>query len=164
MSETVSETRVGLGSDVHRISPVRKLLLGGVEVRAQFGLAGHSDADVLLHAVCDALLGALALGDVGDHFPDTDPQYKNASSRALVEQVLNLVKEHGYRVVNLDATIFAERPKLGQLKRQIAQSVASLLDVTPDSVSVKAKTAEGLDAVGRGEAMAAQAVVMVCRA
>jgi len=153
-----------MGFDVHRTAPDRQLLLGGVAVDSPFGLLGHSDADALLHAVCDALLGALALGDIGDHFPDTDPAYKDASSRTLTERVVELVHQKGYRVANVDATVFAERPRLGKRKPQIAKSVAELLQITPDRVSIKAKTGEGLDAVGRGEAISAQAVVMLYRA
>lgn len=152
-----------MGFDVHRTAPDRALLLGGVAVESPFGLLGHSDADALLHAVCDALLGALALGDIGDHFPDTDPAYKDASSRTLTERVVALVHGKGYRVANVDATVFAERPRLGKLKSQIAKSVAELLQIAQDRVSIKAKTGEGLDAVGRGEAISAQAVVMLCR-
>ena len=153
--------RVGLGFDIHRIASGRKLFLGGMEIDAGFGLLGHSDADVLLHALCDAMLGALALGDIGDHFPDTDPNFKDVSSRVLTAQVMQLVKDKGFGVVNLDATIFAERPKLGKLKRRIADSVAKLLEVAPDRVSIKAKTGEGMDAIGRGEAISAQAAVLL---
>lgn len=161
MSRAAWDLRVGLGFDTHRVSVDRKLYLGGVEIPAPFGLLGHSDADVLLHAVCDALLGALALGDIGDHFPDTDPAYEGVSSRTLTADVMAMVKAKGYGVANLDATVFAERPKLGLLKRQIAESVAALLDVPPEDASVKAKTGEGMDAVGRGEAVSAQAIVML---
>jgi len=155
--------RIGQGHDLHRIASDREMFLGGLKIDAGFGLLGHSDADVLLHAVCDALLGALALGDIGDHFPDTDPQYKGVSSRVLTERVMALVRKRGYRVANLDATVFAERPKLGAMKRPIAESIAGLLGVEPGEVSVKAKTGEGMDAVGRGEAIAAEAVVLLCR-
>jgi len=163
MSAQPPPVRVGMGFDVHRTAPDRALVLGGVAIESPFGLLGHSDADALLHAVCDALLGALALGDIGDHFPDTDPAYKDASSRALTERVVELVHQKGYRVGNVDATVFAERPRLGKLKSQIAESVAGLLQTTPDRVSIKAKTGEGLDAVGRGEAISAQAAVMLYR-
>lgn len=163
MAHESPAVRVGLGSDIHRIAADRKLVLGGVQIDAPFGLLGHSDADALLHALCDAMLGALALGDIGDHFPDTDPQYKDVSSRDLARKVLHLVKDRGFRVVNLDATVFAERPKLGPAKSQIASSVAQLMEVAPDRVSIKAKTGEGLGAVGRGEAIAAQAVVLLSR-
>ena len=159
MSRDAHDVRVGLGSDIHRIVPDRELILGGLAIEAPFGLLGHSDADALLHAICDALLGALALGDIGDHFPDSDPQLKGVSSRALTEQVMDMVKEKGYHVGNLDATVYAERPKLGHLKRSIAHSVAQLLETGPEAVSIKAKTGEGMDAVGRGEAISAQAVV-----
>ena len=162
MATSSRHTRVGQGFDIHRIAADRQLFLGGLEIDAAFGLLGHSDADVLLHAVCDALLGALALGDIGDHFPDTDPQYKGVSSRVLTQRVVALVKDRGYRVTNLDATVFAERPKLSGLKRGIADSVAELLDVDPACVSIKAKTGEGMDAVGRGEAISAQAVALLC--
>jgi len=163
MSRDAHGVRVGLGSDLHRIAPDRELFLGGLAIEAPFGLLGHSDADALLHAICDALLGALALGDIGDHFPDTDPKLKGVASRVLTERVMAMIKEKGYRVGNLDATIYAERPKLGPLKRSIASSVAQLLEISPEAASIKAKTGEGLDAVGRGEAISAQAVVVLCR-
>ena len=163
MSCDAQVVRVGLGSDIHRVAPDRELFLGGLAIEAPFGLLGHSDADALLHAICDALLGALALGDIGDHFPDSDPRLRGISSRVLTEQVMGLVKEQGYRVGNLDATVYAERPKLGGLKTSIAKSVARLLEVDSEAVSIKAKTGEGMDAVGRGEAISAQAVVVLCR-
>ena len=163
MSRDAQDVRVGLGSDIHRVAHDRKLVLGGLTIETTFGLLGHSDADALLHAICDALLGALALGDIGDHFPDSDPALRGVSSRVLTEQVMGMVKEGGYRVGNLDATVYAERPKLGHLKKSIANSVAQLLEIGPEAVSIKAKTGEGMDAVGRGEAISAQAVVVLRR-
>ena len=150
--------RVGLGHDVHRLVPDRPLVLGGLKLEHDRGLLGHSDADVVLHAVCDALLGAAALGDIGDHFPDTDPQWKGADSSALTKSVLEKVRSRGFAIVNVDVIVFAEEPKLGPLKRQIAENVAGILQLEPGAVNVKAKTAEGLGLLGNGEAIAAQAV------
>jgi 2-C-methyl-D-erythritol 2,4-cyclodiphosphate synthase len=153
--------RIGIGYDIHRLVEERKLLLAGVEIPFTKGLLGHSDSDVLAHAVCDALLGAAALGDIGTHFPDSDPQWQGASSLDFLRHALSLVSEKGYRVMNLDATVVAERPKLKPHIHSIREQLAKVLEIEVDCVSVKAKTNEGLDAVGRGEAMAAQAVVLI---
>jgi 2-C-methyl-D-erythritol 2,4-cyclodiphosphate synthase len=153
--------RVGIGYDIHRLVPDRKLLLGGVRVPYTKGLLGHSDSDVLAHAVCDALLGAAALGDIGTHFPDNDPRWRGASSLDFLRHAVKLVGERGYRVVNLDATVVTEQPKLKPYIAAMRQQLAGVLEIDVESVSVKAKTNEGLDAVGRGEAMAAHAVVMI---
>lgn len=153
--------RVGIGYDIHRLVPDRKLLLGGVRVPYTKGLLGHSDSDVLAHAVCDALLGAAALGDIGTHFPDNDPRWRGASSLDFLRHAVKLVGEKGYRVVNLDATVVTEQPKLKPYIPAMRQQLASVLEIDVESVSVKAKTNEGLDAVGRGEAMAAHAVVLL---
>jgi len=150
---------VGCGYDIHRLQKGRQLFLGGVRIDFEYGLLGHSDGDVLLHAVCDAILGAAALGDIGDHFPDTDPDYKNVSSEVLLEEVLSKIAERNLRVVNLDCIIFAEKPKLGALKKEIRAKLAGLLDLQLENVNVKAKTMEGLGAIGAGEAIAAQAIV-----
>ena len=153
--------RVGIGYDIHRLVPDRKLLLAGVRVPYTKGLLGHSDSDVLAHAVCDALLGAAALGDIGTHFPDNDPRWRGTSSLDFLRHAVKLVGERGYRVVNLDATVITEQPKLKPYIPAMRQQLASVLEIDVESVSVKAKTNEGLDAVGRGEAMAAHAVVLL---
>ena len=153
--------RVGIGYDIHRLVPDRKLLLAGVRVPYTKGLLGHSDSDVLAHAVCDALLGAAALGDIGTHFPDNDPRWRGASSLDFLRHAVKLVGERGYRVVNLDATVVTEQPKLKPYIAAMRQQLAGVLEIDVESVSVKAKTNEGLDAVGRGEAMAAHAVVLI---
>lgn len=153
--------RIGIGHDIHRIAPGRRLVLGGVPIECEFGLAGHSDADVVLHAVCDALLGAAGLGDIGELFPDTDPRLKDADSRGLLADVVRRVAAAGYGVVNVDVIVQAERPRLGAMKGRIAASVAGLLGVDAGAVSVKAGTNEGLDAVGRGEAIGCFAAVLL---
>lgn len=152
-------TRVGLGWDVHRISQGRPLLLGGVAIPAEFGLEGHSDADILLHAVTDAILGAAALGDIGMHFPDTDPRWKGAASSVFLEHAAKLVRERGYHIVNVDTTIILERPKLKDYRLSIRESLARLLSLDLDRVSVKFKTAERVGPVGEGKSAEAQAVI-----
>ena len=151
--------RVGLGFDSHRTAPGRRLVLGGIEVPNPFGLLGHSDADVVLHAVIDALLGAAGLPDIGELFPDNDPQYRDIDSRKLLREALRRVEERGWTPVNLDLTIHAERPRLRDHKLAIRDSLAGLLGLEPDAVAVKAKTGEGVGAIGRGEALACHAVV-----
>jgi 2-C-methyl-D-erythritol 4-phosphate cytidylyltransferase/2-C-methyl-D-erythritol 2,4-cyclodiphosphate synthase len=153
--------RVGCGYDLHRLVEGRPLILGGVTVPFERGLAGHSDADVLCHAITDAILGAAALGDIGQHFPDTDPRWKGASSLDLLAQVVARAREKGLAPVNVDVTLIAERPKLGPYREEIAACLARALCLDPGSVGVKAKTNEGVDATGRGEAIAAQAVVLL---
>jgi 2-C-methyl-D-erythritol 2,4-cyclodiphosphate synthase len=155
--------RIGIGYDIHRLVEGRRLVLAGVEVPFEKGLLGHSDSDVLTHAVCDALLGAAALGDIGTHFPDTDAQWKGASSLDLLARVVELISEKGYGVVNLDAVVMAERPKLRPYIEAMREQLAVVLRVDVDCVSVKAKTSEGLESVGRGEAMAAQAITLIHR-
>jgi len=150
---------VGIGCDIHRLVTGRKLVLGGVRVEHESGLLGHSDGDVLLHAVSDAVLGASAHGDIGELFPDTDPQYKGISSEVILGEALSLAAERRLKVYNLDCIIFAEEPKLGPLKQEIRAKLAELLSIQADRVNVKAKTMEGLGAIGSGEAIAAQAVV-----
>ena len=154
-------TRVGFGFDVHPLAPGRPLVLGGVTVDFDRGLAGHSDADVLSHAIGEALLGALALGDLGRHFPDTDPRYRGISSLRLLRNVVDLVTARGGRLVNVDATVLAQAPRLAALLPEMAKRLAETLGVDADRVSVKAKSPEGLGLVGRQEGMAAMAVVSV---
>lgn len=153
--------RVGFGFDVHPFVSGRPLILGGVEIPADRGLAGHSDADALTHAVADALLGALALGDLGRHFPDTDPRYRGASSLGLLAEVVARVRAHGGRVVNVDATVVAEAPRLAEWLDPMRKRLAETLDLPPERVSVKAKRAEGLGALGRQEGIAAMAVALI---
>jgi 2-C-methyl-D-erythritol 2,4-cyclodiphosphate synthase len=151
--------RVGLGFDLHPATPERPLVLGGVTVPAERGLAGHSDADVLSHAVAEAMLGALALGDLGRHFPDSDPRYRGVSSLRLLGEVLALVTARGARLVNVDATVIAQSPRLGPWLPEMAKRLAETLRVDPERVSVKAKSPEGLGLLGRQEGIAAMAVV-----
>jgi 2-C-methyl-D-erythritol 2,4-cyclodiphosphate synthase len=153
--------RVGLGFDVHPFAPGRPLVLGGVDVPAERGLAGHSDADALTHAVADALLGALALGDLGQHFPDTDPRWRGISSQLLLGEVVQRVRAAGGTVVNVDATVVAEGPRLAGWLDAMQKQLAATLGLAPGRVSVKAKRAEGLGALGRHEGIAAMAVALV---
>ncbi|HKA07322.1 MAG TPA: 2-C-methyl-D-erythritol 2,4-cyclodiphosphate synthase [Gemmataceae bacterium] len=155
--------RVGSGHDTHRLAEGRPLVLGGVRVAHSHGLVGHSDADVVLHAVTDALLGAAGLGDIGDLFPDTDPANKDADSSRFVAEAVRLLNQHGWRPVNLDVTIFAQEPKLGPLKSQIRNNIATLVGLPADAVNVKAKTGEDVGHIGRGEAIGCHAVVLLAR-
>ena len=157
-------TRFGMGYDVHRLVAGRKLILGGVEVPFEKGLLGHSDADVLLHAVADALLGAAALGDIGRHFPDTDPRYEGADSGKLLAHVRELLEEKGYRVGNVDATVVAQRPKLMDFIPRMTANIAQILRVPEDAVNVKATTEERLGCTGSGEGISAYAVAGIERA
>jgi 2-C-methyl-D-erythritol 4-phosphate cytidylyltransferase / 2-C-methyl-D-erythritol 2,4-cyclodiphosphate synthase len=161
--EGAAGVRIGSGYDLHRLVEGRPLVIGGVTVPFDRGLAGHSDADVLCHAVTDAVLGAAAAGDIGQHFPDTDERWRGASSVELLKQAMALVRQAGYRLVNVDATIIAERPKLGAHRAAIVASVAAALGVPPAAVSVKAKTNEGVDATGCGAAIAVHAVALLQR-
>ena len=154
-------TRVGLGIDLHPLVAGRPLMLGGVRVPSELGLGGHSDADVLTHAVGEALLGALALGDLGRHFPDTDARYRGISSLTLLRNVMDLVSARGGRLVNVDATVLAQAPRLAPLLPEMAKRLADVLGLEIDRVSVKAKSPEGLGLLGRQEGMAAMAVVSV---
>lgn len=156
--------RVGIGYDVHRLVEGRKLILGGVEIEHTVGLLGHSDADVLLHAISDALLGAAALGDIGKHFPDSDPAYRGISSLLLLSQVGKLLAEQGYRVGNVDATIVAQAPKLAPYIEMMRANIAEALAVDVSAISVKATTTEGLGFAGTKEGMASYAVAMLVRA
>ena len=157
----MSSLRIGQGWDNHRIKTGRPLILGGVSIPSEFGLDGHSDADILLHAVTDAVLGALALGDIGMHFPDTDPQWKGASSDQFLRHALKLAAVRGYHLVNVDSTIVLQRPKLGEYRAKIRDSLARILELPLDSVSVKFKTAEKVGPVGEGLSAEAQAVVLL---
>ena len=153
--------RIGQGYDVHRLVEGRKLILGGVEIPYEKGLLGHSDADVLLHALMDALLGAAALGDIGKLFPDHDPAYAGADSRKLLEQVAAILKENRYHVGNVDCTVIAQRPKLAPFILQMRQNIADTLGISTDRVSVKATTEEGLGFTGEGLGIAAQAIALL---
>lgn len=153
--------RIGQGYDVHRLVEGRDLILGGVTVPYERGLLGHSDADVLVHAVMDALLGAAALGDIGQHFPDTDPEYKGISSIALLQKVGALLEDQGYVIENIDATIIAQRPKLAAYRPQMAANIAEALHLELNQVSVKATTEEGLGFTGTGEGISSQAIVLL---
>jgi 2-C-methyl-D-erythritol 2,4-cyclodiphosphate synthase len=155
--------RIGQGYDSHALVSGRRLIIGGVDIPYGKGLAGHSDADVLLHALCDALLGAAALGDIGRHFPDSDPRYGGADSRRLLREVAGLLLRHGWRVVNVDATIIAEAPKMAPHIDTMRDNIALDLGIPARDVSVKAKTAEKLGALGRGEGIAVQAVALIDR-
>ena len=153
--------RIGVGYDIHRLVEGRRLVLAGVEIPFEKGLLGHSDSDVLTHAICDALLGAAAAGDIGTHFPDSDSRFAGAASLELLARVVELIKERGFEVANLDAVVLAERPRLAPYIQSMRERLASVLQIDLEHVSVKAKTNEGLDAVGRGEAMAAHAVALI---
>ncbi len=158
-----SNLRVGLGHDTHRLAPGRKLILGGVEIEFDLGAVGHSDADVLLHAVTDALLGAAALGDIGEWFPNDDPQWADADSSVFVTRAVRAVRENGWDVGNLDCTLFAEQPKLSAYKPRIKARLAELLGIDGTIVNVKAKSGEKVGPIGRGEAVAADAIVLLIR-
>jgi 2-C-methyl-D-erythritol 2,4-cyclodiphosphate synthase len=153
--------RIGQGFDIHALVPDRKLIIGGVDIPFDRGLAGHSDADVLLHAICDALIGAAGLGDIGTHFPDTDPRYRGADSRDLLRAVAQLLSAKGLRVVNVDTTIIAQAPKMAPHIARMRENIAADLGIAASDVNVKAKTAERLGALGRGEGIAAEAIALV---
>ena len=153
--------RIGIGYDIHRLEAGRKLILGGVEIPHGKGLAGHSDADALVHALCDALLGAMGRGDMGTYFPSTDPRYKGISSLALLEEVRRMLDDGGFRVVNVDTLLVAQAPRLGPHLAAMAERVAKTLRVDPGIVNVKVKSGEGVDSVGREEAIAAPAVGLI---
>jgi len=153
--------RIGQGFDAHALKPGRTLVIGGVTIPHSTGLEGHSDADVLLHAICDALIGAAALGDIGRHFPDSDPQFKGVDSRVLLRKTAALLAAHGSRVVNVDATIIAEAPRMAPHISAMVRNIAGDLGVAESSVNIKAKTTEKLGFTGRGEGIAAEAVVLI---
>lgn len=156
-------SRIGLGYDVHRLVPERKLILGGVEIPFEKGLLGHSDADVLTHAICDAILGALGLGDIGRHFPDSDPAYKGISSLTLLANVVTQMEQQQYVIGNVDAIIIAQRPKMAPYIDMMRSNLAEVLHASPDRVNIKATTTEGLGFPGREEGIAAQAIVNLVR-
>ena len=153
--------RIGIGYDVHPLVEDRKLVLGGVTIPFERGLAGHSDADVLVHAVCDALLGAAALGDMGSHFPDTDPRYLDICSLKLLTRTHRLIADRGFNVANIDATVLAEAPKLAVYRRAMEDNIAAAVDIAADRVNVKATTTEGLGLIGRGEGIGAMCVALL---
>jgi len=153
--------RVGFGYDVHTLVTGRPLFLGGIEIPYPLGLQGHSDADVLLHAICDALLGAIGEGDIGKHFPDTDSQYRDIRSTVLLKRVINKIKEKGFYLVNIDATLVAQKPKLSEFIPRMVRQIADVLEIEPGRVNVKATTTEGLGFAGRGEGIGAYAVALV---
>ena len=155
--------RVGMGYDVHRLVEGRKLILGGVEIPYEKGLLGHSDADVLIHAIMDALLGAAALGDIGKHFPDTDPEYKGISSVKLLVHVAGLLKENGYAVGNIDATIIAQKPKMAPHIPKMRENIAKALGIEISQLNIKATTEEGLGFTGQGEGISSQAICFLYR-
>jgi len=159
----MSEIRMGLGWDVHRTAPGRALILGGVAITADFGLDGHSDADILSHAITDALLGAAALGDIGMHFPDTDPKWKGADSAQFLAHAAALVRSAGFTIVNVDSTVILEKPKLKDYRLLIRESLAGTLGLEIDRVSVKFKTAERIGPVGEGRSAEAQAIATIGR-
>lgn len=153
--------RTGIGYDVHRFGKGRKLILGGIEVPYEKGLVGHSDADVLLHAICDAILGGIGEGDIGQHFPDHDVRFKGISSMKLLEDVLGLLKRKGFMLINIDSTIIAERPKVSRFVKGMRENISNLLGLDIGSVNIKATTNEGLGFIGRGEGIAAQAICTI---
>lgn len=153
--------RIGFGYDIHRLTENRRLILGGVEIPFDKGLLGHSDADVLLHAITDAILGAASLGDIGRHFPDTDPKFKDADSRVLLREAYGLIRKKGFKVGNIDALVISERPKIGPYSDEIRRNISEDLDIDADTINIKATTNEKLGPIGREEAIAAQAVCLL---
>ncbi len=157
----MKEMRTGIAYDLHRLEPERKFILGGIEIPFERGPAGHSDGDVLSHAICDALLGAGGLGDIGTHFPDTDPKWKGANSLTFLEHARKLLDERGLRITHIDAVVITEKPKLGPHFPAIKETLAKALGLRPEQINLKAKTNEGVDAIGRGEAIAAHAIATI---
>lgn len=153
--------RTGIGFDVHAFQESRKLFLGGVEIPFEKGLAGHSDADVLLHAICDAMLGALALGDIGIHFPNTDPKYKDVDSKVLLTEVNKIISDKGYKISNIDSFLAIEAPKISPYADEMRKTISSILGIEADQISIKATTTEKLGFIGRGEGVSAFATVLV---
>ncbi len=153
--------RVGYGYDIHQLIKGDHLYLGGVKIKCEYALLGHSDADVLLHAICDALLGAAGCGDIGDHFPDTAPQYKNIDSKVLLAKTDNMIRKKGYRIKNIDCIIFSQSIKISPFKPQIKEVVSKVLDIEQEIVNIKAKTNEELDSIGQNKAIAAAAIVLL---
>lgn len=160
-SKNISKFRIGIGNDIHKLVEGRKLILGGVEIPFEKGLLGHSDADSLCHAITDALLGAAGLGDIGTHFSDRDPNWKGANSLVFLSKTVELLGESGWSIINIDATIIAEKPKMMPHIPTMRQRLSEALTIEPSQINIKAKTNEGLDSVGRGEAIAAQAIAMI---
>ena len=155
--------RIGSGIDFHQMAEGRKLWIGGVEIPHYKGALGHSDADVLLHAICDAVLGALALGDIGVHFPDTDAAYKDIDSKILLKKCFDLINDKGYKIINIDSTICLQVPKIKPYVRQMQETIASILEITKDDISIKATTSEHIGFVGRGEGIAAHCVALIVK-
>ena len=155
------ETRIGVGYDIHRLVSGRELFIGGIEIPYIKGLQGHSDADVLIHAICDALLGAIAGGDIGKLFPDTDPAYRGIRSRELLKNVLELVRKKGYKITNVDTVVIAEEPNLSAFKNRIQENLSKIMKIDKNCVGIKAKTNEGLGALGSKEGIACYAVVLI---
>lgn len=153
--------RIGMGYDVHRLVEGRKLVLGGVTIPFEKGLFGHSDADVLVHAVCDALLGAAGLGDIGLHFPDTDPEYKDVASIKILAKTYDLIRGNGFTIMNLDSTIFAEAPKLSPYREAMQKNISRTIEIEQDRVNIKATTFEGLGMIGKGEGIGAMCVALI---
>ncbi len=153
--------RIGIGYDIHRLVKGRPLILGGVSIAYEKGLLGHSDADVLSHAICDALLGAAGLGDIGTHFPDNDPQYKDISSLKLLTETCQLLTDKGFRIVNLDTTLFAQAPKLAPHRQKMQTKLADAMNINPAEVNIKATTTEGLGVIGKGEGIAAMCIALI---
>ena len=153
--------RIGIGYDVHRLAAGRKLVLGGATIPFAKGLLGHSDADVLVHAVCDALLGAAGLGDIGLHFPDNDPEFKDISSLKLLAETCKMVKDKGHTIENLDSTIFAEAPKLSPYRKAMQNNIAQTIEIAPDCINIKATTTEGLGMIGKGEGISAICIALI---
>ncbi|OQY55972.1 MAG: 2-C-methyl-D-erythritol 2,4-cyclodiphosphate synthase [Desulfobacteraceae bacterium 4572_88] len=153
--------RTGMGYDIHQLVTGRNLVLGGLTIPFEKGLLGHSDADVLVHAVCDALLGAAGLGDIGIHFPDTDPAFKDIYSMELLSRTYAMVQEKGFSIINADATVFAEAPKLSPHRTEMEQNIARALETSPDRINIKATTGEGLGMIGKGEGISAMCVVLI---
>lgn len=153
--------QIGLGYDVHRLVTGRNLVLGGITIPFEKGLLGHSDADVLVHAVCDALLGAAGLGDIGIHFPDTDPEFKDICSMKLLADTYEMIRRKGFKILNLDSTVFAEAPTLNPYKKAIQKNIAHAIGIEPTYVNIKATTTEGLGMIGRGQGIAAMCIVLI---
>ena len=159
----MSEFRIGQGYDAHKLVENRKLILGGVDIPSEFGLLGHSDADVLVHAIMDALLGAMALGDIGKHFPDTSKEFEGISSLELLSRVKSTMDDHGYSLVNLDSTVVLQRPKISPYIEKMRENIAKILDAEIGQISIKATTEEGMGFCGRGEGSKAMAVVLLAK-
>lgn len=153
--------RIGLGYDIHRLVTGRKLVLGGVTIPYEKGLIGHSDADVLVHSVCDALLGAAGLGDIGVHYPDTDPEFKDISSIKLLEKTHDMLKENGFGIINIDSIVFAEQPKVMPFRSEMEKNIAMAIEIDPKCVNVKATTTEGLGMIGKGEGIGAMCIALI---